>query len=219
MLVLDLKAASITVIQPFPAGAQILSLSRQSYRNNSDVPAEIDPMAVPVKQGFALASVLLVIVVISITVVPLMDMVMRNRSVVASARIVSHLQQEAREAMELSLYQVKLAKGFPAHFLTGVATESRRIADICYSRIVTVDDEFLGDNRLSDEKVRKTKVSASNNRQTASFVIQKPPNSQIKYTRYVVVSCVVAEAGQVGIYATEIAFVGNNFHVLKSGQF
>jgi type II secretory pathway pseudopilin PulG len=171
------------------------------------------------QDGFALASVLLVIVVISIAAVPLLDMVTRNRDTATKAQIQSHLYEEAREALELTVYQVKLAKGYPAHFRTGADGGSWPVADTCTNRIAAVDQDLLNRTRLTADEIRKIAVSISSGRQIASFVLHKQPTEGVRFDRYVVVACARATSGEIGVYATEIAIQDGIIHVLKTGRF
>jgi len=171
------------------------------------------------QDGFALASVLLVIVVISIAAVPLLDMVTRNRDTATKAQIQSHLHEDAREALELTLYQVKLAKGYPAHFRTGPAGDSWLVADSCTNRIAALDQDLLDRTRLTADSIRKTAVSISSGRQIASFVLHKQPTERVRFDRYVVVACARAKSGDIGVHATEIAIQDGTIHVLKTGRF
>ena len=169
--------------------------------------------------GFALASVLLVIVVLSLTAVPLLDMVMKNRENATAIRIISHLQAEARENLELSIYQVKLSKGFPPHYAAGGLPETQSIASQCTRRVHAINPEFLEGVSLLDPQIRQTNLTAMRGRQTASFVHRKPPSAKSAFDRYVIVSCALAAGGQIAIFGSEIASADGNFHTLSSGQF
>lgn len=169
--------------------------------------------------GFALAAVLLVIVVLSLTAVPLLDMVTRNRENATNIQIIAHLQAEARENLELSLYQVKLSNGFPPHYATGGLPETKTIANLCTRRINAVSPDFLDGVSLLDPKIRQTNITSMRGRQTASFVHRKLPSAKNPFDRYVVVSCALAAKGQIAIFGSEIANANGGFHTLSSGQF
>ena len=169
--------------------------------------------------GFALASVLLVIVVLSLTAIPLLDMVIRNRENATTIQIISHLQAEARENLELSLYQVKLSNGFPPHYAIGGLPETQMIANRCTRRIHAVSPAFLDGVSLVDSAVRQTNLTEMRGRQTASFVHRKLPTVKSPFDRYVVVSCALAAGGQIAIFGTKIIIDNGSFHTLSYGQY
>ncbi len=81
-------------------------------------------------------------------------MVMRNRENATNIQIIAHLQAEAHENLELSLYQVKLSNGFPPHYAAGGLGETKDIADRCTRRIHAVSPSFLNGMSLLNPAIR-----------------------------------------------------------------
>jgi len=169
--------------------------------------------------GYALASVLLIMVVLTVSAVPLLDAVMRNRKIVTTQRIMSHLNQEARENLEFGIYAVKLAEGFPPSFARGGVPATRQVALACTKRLNRTDPNLLGGTSLVDQTVRQTQSVTVNRRTAVTFVLNKPITAQNRLNRFVIASCAMATAGELSVFATEIAQVSDGFRTLKSGQY
>jgi hypothetical protein len=169
--------------------------------------------------GYALASVLLIMVILSVSAIPLLDAVMRNRETVTEQRIITHLTQEARENLELGVYAVNFADGFPASYALGAAPQTRPLALACTKRLNTVNPDLLDGISLDDRTVRQTQSVAVNFRIAVTFIVGKSANAKNRLDRFIIVSCAMAPAGQLAVFATEIARVTDGYQTLSSGQY
>jgi len=171
------------------------------------------------ENGYALASVLLIMVILTVSAVPLLDAVTRNRKIVTEQRIITHLNQEARENLEVGIYAVNLADGFPPHYARGGVPATRPAALACTKRLNTVDPSLLNGVALDDPSIRQSQSIGVSNRQAITFIVNKPADTQNRLTRYVIVSCAVAAGGELSVFASEIARVSDGYQTLKSGQY
>ena len=169
--------------------------------------------------GYALASVLLIMVILTVTAVPLLDAVMRNRETVTTQRVITHLNQEARENLEVGIYAVNLADGFPPHYARGGVPATRAAALACTKRLNSADPSLLEGVALDDPGIRQSQSTTLNNRNALTFVVNKPANTENRLDRFVIVSCAMASGGEISVFASEIARVSDGYQTLKSGQF
>lgn len=170
------------------------------------------------QDGFAMVSVLFIIALLSTTVVPLMDMVRRNKESQIRQQITSKLVQEARENLEVAVYLVKAAEGVPDGYSNTPSSAVTALARSCSARITAIDPAVLGtQGLLNTATTYSTRASTASNRLLASFVVNR--SNDPRFLRFVIVTCASAETGEIGIYAAEIAALNGAYYTLSFGQF
>ena len=176
--------------------------------------------------GFAMLSVLLIMVLLSITTVPLVQMVARNKKLVQEHQIQALLYQEAKENLEIGTYLIKLQGGIPMNDYTmnsvSLPGNVEQIARRCERRIRAVDDEFLGMISLSATMppappVWHSSTATSNNREVVIFMAFN--NQSDAYEKYIVVACASSQNDGLGVFASELISVDGGFFTLSHGQF
>lgn len=172
--------------------------------------------------GFAILSVLLVVFLLSITAVPMMQIVARNEQRSQELRILAYLEQEARENLEIGIYALKLADGIPQNYVANVVNLSPDMADLarkCTARIFAIDAELLVGLRLDrpTDPVWHNIIATSNQRWGAIFIAQvTPPGS---YERFIIVACNAANNGLIAVHGAEIAVVNGGYHTINFGRY
>ena len=172
--------------------------------------------------GFAILSVLLVVFPLSITAVPMLQVVARNETRSQELRILAYLEQEARENLEIGIYALKLADGIPQNYVPNTSHLSPRMAELgrkCTARILAIDPDLLSGILLdrTTDPVWHNVIATSNNRWGAIFMTQHtPPGS---YERFVVVACNASENGLIAVHGAEIAVVNGGYHTVNFGRY
>ena len=170
------------------------------------------------QDGFAMVSVLFIIALLSVTVVPLMDMVRLNKETQIRQQITTNLGQEARENLEVAVYLVKAAEGVPDGYSNTPSTEVTTLARSCLARIAAIDPNLLGaQGLLNTQTTYSTRASTASNRLVASFIVNR--SNDPRFLRFVIVTCASAKTGEIGIYAAEIAALNGAYYTLSFGQF
>ena len=170
------------------------------------------------QDGFAMVSVLFIIALLSVTVVPLMDMVRLNKETQIRQQITTNLGQEARENLEVAVYLVKAAEGVPDGYSNTPSTEVTTLARSCSARIAAIDPNLLGaQGLLNTQTTYSTRASTASNRLVASFIVNR--SNDPRFLRFVIVTCASAKSGEIGIYASEIAALNGAYYTLSFGQF
>ncbi len=186
----------------------------------SRIPAPANtPERVVVKDGMALMSVLLIILVLGITAIPMLELARQTKERALRQQILTLLKKEAKEYLEIGVYAVQLADGIPAGYSTIQSETTSELAAKCAQRIQTVDPKFLGSGGLSDNTtVHNSDITVANGRRIGQFVVDKS-NPADNYKRYAIVSCATAASGELGIYGAEVASVNNAYYTISFGSF
>lgn len=171
------------------------------------------------REGIALLSVILIVALLSIMAVPMMEVTRKTQERAIKQQLLTLLNKEAKEYLEIGIYAVQSADGIPKSFVRLQSAQLRKLADICDRRVRTIDPAMLGSARLSDNAtVYNSQVTTANNRQVAQFIVDKTTQGD-NYKRYAVVSCATANDGSLGVYGAEIASMKRAYYTLKFGRF
>ncbi len=172
--------------------------------------------------GFALLSVLFVMVLLSVTAVPLLNLAARQEKSARELRILSYLNQEAKENLEIGIYLIKLSGGIPDKYVpngTGLGPKQADLASRCNNRIEAIDPEILGGLRLDSvtDPVWHSAVTTSSQRWGSVFMTNVTPTHS--YSRLVVIACTTAANGGLAVHAAEIVEKNGGYYTLSSGQY
>ena len=185
-------------------------------RNRPAVTAGPYPAA---RDGIALLSVLLIVVLLSIMAVPMLEVTRKTQERAIQQQLLTLLNKDAKEYLEIGIYAVQTADGVPKSFNRTQSPRLRTLAEICDRRVRAIDPEMLGTARLSDNAtVYNSQVTVANTRQVAQFIVDKTVPGD-NYKRYALVSCAITNDGSLGVYGAEIASVKRSYYTLKFGQF
>ena len=173
-----------------------------------------------VRQGIAILSVMLIIVILSIATVPMLELVRQAKERSLKQQVVALLNKEAKEYLEIGIYTLQLANSFPPNgFTTDQSPEIKKVAQACERRIQTIDPDMLGTASLTDNTtVYNSQVTVADNRRVAQFIVVKTVSSD-GFEHYAMVSCATADTGGLGVYGAEIAKTKRSFLTLKFGKF
>ena len=171
------------------------------------------------RDGIALLSVLLIVVLLSIMAVPMLEVTRKTQERAIQQQLLTLLNKDAKEYLEIGIYAVQTADGVPKSFNRTQSPRLRTLAEICDRRVRAIDPEMLGTARLSDNAtVYNSQVTVANTRQVAQFIVDKTVPGD-NYKRYALVSCAITNDGSLGVYGAEIASVKRSYYTLKFGQF
>ena len=171
------------------------------------------------RDGIAILAVVLIIALISLMAIPMMEVARQTKERAIKQQLITLLNKEAKEYLEIGIYAVQLADGIPASFTRSQPPQIRTLADICDRRVRKIDPEMLGAARLSDNgTVYNSQVTAARNRNVAQFIIDKTTPGD-NYKRYAIIACATSQMGDLGVYGAEIASVKRSYYTLKFGQF
>jgi len=170
--------------------------------------------------GMAMLSVLLIIVILTITAVPMLELARQTQKRAMEQQVVALLDKEAKEYLEIGIYSLQLADSFPpAGFVRAQTPEIAKMATQCERRIQSIDPQLLGSAGLTDNTtVYNSQVTVANNRRVGQFIVVKTVAAD-GYDRYALVSCATADTGGLGIYGAEIAKMRNAYFTLSFGKF
>lgn len=195
--------------------------SPTNTKTSSDMASRISsPQA---RDGFAMLSVLLILVLLSVTTVPLMQMVAQNKKIALEQQIVTALNQEAKENLQIGIYLIKQTNGIPQSEYTqnGPAMSSaiETIGTQCSKRINVVDEEFLGGINLGSraDPVWHSPLTTASQRNVVIFVTTS--GASVSYMKYIVVACATASNGAIGIFGAELIGVDGGFYTISHGRF
>jgi len=173
--------------------------------------------------GFAMLSVLLIMVLLSITTVPLMDMVARNKKLAIEQQVRTHLNQAAKENLEIGIYLVKLANGIPnADYSLNSASMPAAVESMgtaCTRRINVVDPEFLESRNLGSRTDPVWHNTITTNARRSVIVFMTTTGESSAYTKYIVVACARAENEAIGVFGAELVGVDGGFYTVSHGRF
>lgn len=171
------------------------------------------------QDGIALLSVVLIIVLLSIMAAPMMEVTRKTQERAIKQQLLTVLNKEAKEYLEIGIFAVQRAGGVPDSFSRSQSAKLRELAVICDRRVRTIDPDILGGARLSDNTtVHNSQVTVSKNRQVAQFIVEKTKTGD-NYQRFAIVSCATANDGSLGVYGAEIAAMKRSYYTLKFGRF
>lgn len=170
--------------------------------------------------GLAMLSVLLIIVILSITAVPLLELARQSQKRAMEQQVVALLNKEAKEYLEIGIYSLQHAKSFPpVGFILTQTPEITRLAKQCEQRINTIDPQLLGGFSLTDNTtIYNSQVTIANNRRVGQFILMKSGAGDA-YERFALLSCATSDTGGLGIYGAEVAKVRNSHLTLSFGRF
>ena len=172
--------------------------------------------------GFAILSVLLVVLLLSITAVPMMQIVAQNEKRSQELRILAYLEQEARENLEIGIYSLKLADGIPENYVPTSVHMSPQLTDLatkCTNRVNAIDLDLLVGMRLESTTapIWHNVVAKSNERWGSIFMLHLNPAGG--YERYIIVACNVAANSSIAVHGAEVATVNGGYHTLSFGRY
>ena len=172
------------------------------------------------RDGIAILSVMLIIVILSVATVPMMEVARQTKVRALKQQVEALLNKEAKEYLEIGIYSLQLAGNFPPPgYVRAHSADTRKVAKACERRVQTIDPDMLGSAGLSDNTtVYNSQVTLAENRRVAQFIVMKT-TAQDGYERYALVSCATANTGGLGIYGAEVARTIASFLTLKFGKF
>ena len=171
------------------------------------------------RDGFALLSVILITVLLALIAAPMLEVTRKTQERTTKQRLIALLNKEAKEYLELGIFELQKAGGIPASFARSQSPDVRSIAQLCDNRVRAIDPAMLGSARLSDNStVYNTQVTTARTRRVAQFLIDKTTPGD-SYQRYALISCATANDGSIGIYGGEVTSIRRSYYTLKFGQF
>lgn len=87
------------------------------------------------REGIAILAVMLVIVILTISAIPMMEIARQTQIRAMKQQLVSLLNKEAKEYLEIGIYSVQLADGIPDGFTLTQSSKVRELAQICEKRV------------------------------------------------------------------------------------
>ena len=164
-------------------------------------------------------AVLLVIVILTISAVPMLEIARQTQIRAMKQQLVGLLNKEAKEYLEIGIFSVQRANGIPPSFGQTQSSKVRELATICGRRITTIDPDLLGTVSLTDNStVYNSQVTISNNRWVGQFILDKSDNAT-GFKRYAVISCAISDDGELGVYGAEIASTRNAYFTVSFGKY
>ena len=189
----------------------------QDHQSLDTLTPPTSPLAA--RDGIALLSVVLIVVLLSIMAVPMMEVTRTTQERAIKQQLLTVLNKEAKEYLEIGIFAVQSAGGIPNSFTRSQSPQLRKLATICDRRVRTIDPAMLGVARLNDNStVYNSQVTVAKNRQVAQFIVDKTKAGD-NYQRFAVVSCATANDGSLGVYGAEVAAMKRSYYTLKFGQF
>ena len=176
-------------------------------------------------EGIAILAVMLVIVILTISAIPMMEIARQTQIRAMKQQLVSLLNKEAKEYLEIGIYSVQLADGIPDGFSLSQSTKVRELAQICEKRIQVIDPDLLGAAGLTDNTtVYSSDVTLASSRWVGQFIVDKAYKLDASRTtndrkRYAVVSCATSDTGELGVYGAEIASIRQSYFTVSFGKF
>ena len=171
------------------------------------------------RDGFALLSVILITVLLGLIAAPMLEITRKTQERTTKQRLTALLNKEAKEYLELGIFEVQKAGGIPASFVRSQSPDLRSVAQLCDIRVRAIDPAMLGTARLSDNNtVYNTQVTTAKTRRVAQFLIDKTTPGA-SYQRYALIACATANDGSIGVYGGEVASIRRSYYTLKFGQF
>ena len=171
------------------------------------------------REGMAMLMVLLITALLSISAVPMLDLANRNKKRAMNQQVLTLLNTEAKEYLELGIYAVQMANGVPSGYSLTHSAQIKKLAAACEKRVQEIDPKLLGTGGLHDPAtVYASQVTTSKNRWVGQFIVNKTKPGD-EYQRFAVLSCATAVTGQVGIYGAEIAALSRSFYTLSFGKY
>lgn len=177
------------------------------------------------REGIAILAVMLVIVILTISAVPMMEIARQTQIRAMKQQLVSLLNKEAKEYLEIGIYSVQLADGIPEGFTLTQTPKVRELAQICEKRIKAIDPSLLGTSGLTDNTtVHSSDVTLSSSRWVGQFIVDKsfkldPTRTKKDRKRYAIVSCATSEDGELGVYGAELAALQQSYFTVSFGKF
>lgn len=178
-----------------------------------------NPLIPSSRDGFAIISVLVIMALLGVIAVPLLNTINKSRESAISIRVASHLSHEARENFEIGVHLTKLDGGIPSFFKTGISTSILPMGTACIERINAADNEYLGQLTIGNPNLKHSLVSTSNNRKVATIALNNGRQTGTAFEEIVIISCAMAETGEMGVYAGKLAVIDGAFHPINFGQF
>lgn len=171
------------------------------------------------RDGIAILAVVLIIALISLMAIPMLEVARKTNERAVKQQVITLLNKEAKEYLEIGIYAVQLADGIPKNFTRTQSAQVRKLAKTCDRRVRTIDREMLGTASLSDNSsVYNSQVTVARNRNVAQFIVDKTTPGD-NYKRYAIIACATSQAGDLGVYGAEIASLKRSYYTLKFGQF
>lgn len=168
---------------------------------------------------------MLVIVILTISAIPMMEIARQTQIRAMKQQLVSLLNKEAKEYLEIGIYSVQLADGIPDGFTLTQSAKVRELAQICEKRVQVIDPDLLGTSGLTDNTtVYSSDVTLASSRWVGQFIVDKsfkldPSRTTNDRKRYAVVSCATSEDGELGVYGAEIASLRQSYFTISFGKF
>lgn len=177
------------------------------------------------REGIAILAVMLVIVILTISAIPMMEIARQTQLRAMKQQLVSLLNKEAKEYLEIGIYSIQLADGIPDGFTLTQSAKVTELATVCQNRIQVIDPDLLGPSGLTDiTKVYSSEVTLSSSRWVGQFIVDKsfkldPTRTKNDRKRYAVVSCATSDNGELGIYGAELAALRQSYYTVSFGKF
>ena len=177
------------------------------------------------REGIAILAVMLVIVILTISAIPMMEIARQTQIRAMKQQLVSLLNKEAKEYLEIGIYSVQLANGIPDGFTLTQSAKVRELAQICEKRVQVIDPDLLGTSGLTDNTtVYSSDVTLASSRWVGQFIVDKsfkldPSRTTNDRKRYAVVSCATSEDGELGVCGAEIASLRQSYFTISFGKF
>lgn len=171
------------------------------------------------RDGIALLSVILIVALLGLMAAPMMEVTRETQKRAIKQQLLTLLNKEAKEYLEIGIYAVQSADGIPESFIKTQSQDIRNVAEICDRRVRAIDAEMLGSARLNDNStVYNSQVTVARNRQVAQFIIDKTKTGD-NYKRFAILSCATAIDGSLGVYGAEIASMQRAYYTIRFGRF
>ena len=172
------------------------------------------------QEGFALIAALGLVAILSVTTVPLLNLVAQNQKTSVDQRVTSHLYHEARENLELGVYLTKLSNGTPAYFSASFGATETEFANACQRRINVVSPEVLRNGALT---IAGNGVhgpfTLENGREAAVFVVNKGNVDDSRFDNFLVISCARSVRGDMGLLSSELSYLRGSYFSLNLNQY
>jgi len=169
--------------------------------------------------GVAMLAVLLVIVILTISAVPMLEIARQTQIRAMQQQLVGLLNKEAKEYLEIGIYSIQRARGIPDSFGRSQTAKVRELATTCGNRVRTIDPDLLGTVSLTDNStVYNSQVTLASNRRVGQFILDKSDNAT-GFEHYAVISCAISNDGALGVYGAEIASTRNAYFTISFGKY
>ena len=172
------------------------------------------------EEGFALIAALSIVAILSVSTVPLLNLVAQNQKKSVEQRVTSHLYHEARENLELGVYLTKLSNGTPDYFSTTYSTEEADFANACERRVDVVSPDVLRNGTLSIvDNGSHGPFTLENSREAAVFVVNKGKIDDARFDNFLVISCARSSSGSMGLLSSELSYLRGSYFSLNLNQY